>query len=806
MKSLCIAGSVQRTLDRFATSLNRAGAAAARPAIRDTEISIGAWHRKVLTTQPPREGEFATPPTLGRVWEQLAGDIFLANYNQPLWYWAESDSVHVLDFWRDFDPNTLFLLLHSSPHRALMDAIEDGEDSLEGLQAILDDWYVRTQLILRFYLRHPARSILLDSEDALAQIGSHLEYLARRWQLPLNTPDIEAPRQNDDPLALYMVDRLLQKYPDALSLHSEVQASLLQLSAGQTPPPAPELNDALADYLETRHQLLSEQRENASLHQALNTSQARLADTELTLQNQQQHLGQLQAQAEQYKQELSATRGALKSSEEENQLLLAQLHQTQEDFERQILGDQRKARELESLSAARAALQSQLEALSQNANQQISALTAARDKLTGERDQQAKLAAERQAQLDTLSKEKAALTASSRQQLDSLSAEKNTLQTRLDALVQDQQQQRAQLEETESENELLLLQLHQTQEELEQYLLQTQAIEAQREELSERLQRVLDRHPGYWEFDALEASLLENTATQQTVQWHLTDVYLGERLIPELRFKTVLANGLAGIVIQRTTDTDSPAPLLRWPSACAASEELPCVPTKGPALHGNNALLSALGPTDWNSLQSLAKKLAGLLGTLNVQQLPAGLDVIGLRDGLLALEKTLANWPKVLRYDDIQLRETLRIDGYQGLEISLTNPQLGERRWSDLDYRLATMDEPGQTFGQNPRLEFPESARSALQSWFAESEDDRGPRLELRFALPDAMDTRVWNALAGDDCQLIAALLVNLAAQLEDLRQASPANQPWQDWQALAESIKTILARNTVAARQMQGA
>lgn len=799
MKSLCIAGSVQRTLDRFATSLNQAGAAAARPAIRDTEISIGAWHRKVLATQPPREGELATPPTLGRVWEQLAGDIFLANYNQPLWYWAESDSVHVLDFWRDFDPNTLFLLLHSSPHRALMDAIEDGEDSLEGLQAILDDWYVRTQLILRFHLRHPARSILLDSEDALAQSGPYLEYLTRRWHLPLDAPDIEPPRQNDDPLALYMIDQLLQNYPEALALHSEVQASLLQLSDAQTPPPAPELNDALADYLETRHLLLSEQRENASLHQAFNASQARLANTELTLQNQQQHLGRLQAQAEQYRQELAATRDTLENSLEESQLLLAQLGQTQEDLKRQILEDQRKTRELESLGAARAALQSQLETLSQNANQQIAALTAAHDEL-------ALLASQRQSQLDALAKEKAELAASSHQQLERLSVEKNTLQTRLDDLSQAQQQQRAQLEETESENELLLLQLHQTQEELEQYLLQTQAIQARREELSERLQRVLDRHPGYWEFDTLETSLLENTATQQTVQWYLTNVYLGERLFPELRFKTVLANGLAGIVIQRTTGTDSPAPLLRWPSACAEAEELPCIPVKGPALHGNNALLSALGPTDWNSLQSLAQKLAALLDTPTALRLPAGLDVLGLRNGLLALEGTLANWPQVLRYDDIRLRETLRIDGYQGLEISLTNPQLGERRWSDLDYRLATMDKPGQTFGQNPRLEFPESARNALQSWFAESDDDRDPRLELRFALPDAMDTRVWNALAGDDCQLIAALLVNLATQLEDLRQASPANQPWQDWQALAESIKTILSHNTVATRQTQGA
>ncbi|OHC11046.1 MAG: hypothetical protein A2002_10220, partial [Pseudomonadales bacterium GWC1_66_9] len=756
MKSLCITGSVQRNLDAFAANLGKAGAAAARPSIRDAEISIAAWHRKVLAIQAAREADLAAPPSLGRIWEQVAGDIFLANHTQPLWYWAEADSVHVLDFWLDFDPNTFFLLLHTSPHQALLGVIKHGEAILETLQDTLDDWYTRTQLILRFHLRHPARSILLDSCDTLSQTGACLEALAQRWHLPLETSDIKPLRQAEDPLAYYLVDTFLQNQPQALALHNEVQASLLLIGDEPTPAALPALNDAVIDYLETRRLFLSGQAKNASLHQTLEASQTQLAEAERSLHEQKTCLAQTLTQAEQYQQELSetcaslesseqenrllldqlhrtlsdlekltledqrktqqvaslstektalqnqlntlrqtleasqvqlqqtqqhlsGTRDNLESSEEENQLLLAHLHQTQEDFERLALEDQGKTHQLESLKTEKNALQNQLEALAK----EKAYLVASRDALTQEktaiaaaRDEQAKLASERKTQLDALAKEKAdliakrdALTqektaiaaardeqaklASERKaQLDALSKEKTDLLARRDALTQEKtaiaaardeqaklaSERKAQLDAAESENELLLVQLHQTQEELEQYLLQAQAIQAQLDEQHRRLEKMQARYPNYWDFDSLEANLLDSNDRQQTVQWRLRDVYLGKRLLSEIRFKTFLINGLAGIVIQRTEGTASPAPLLRWPGAFADSEELPCLPSKGPVIQGNNAALSGLGPTDWDSLQLLARHLAGFLLEPTDSRLPEQLNTAALRKGLLVLE------------------------------------------------------------------------------------------------------------------------------------------------------------------------
>lgn len=1022
MKTLCITGSVQSRLDPFAESLKQAGASAALSAHTDLNLSMADWHRQVLALQKEHEQLPATWSP-GLEWEQLAREIFLANHNQPLWYWSDTDSTLLLDFWSDLDPNIVFLLLHVSPHEALMNAIEHGADTLEALQYTLNEWYKRTRQMLRFHLRHPARSMLLDNSDVLGQVGAYIDVLAQRWQLPLETIGIEQKWQNDPcSLMFYLIDKLLQNQPQALALHHEVQACLFLINDSEEPVSIPELGDVVSDYLGARLLFQVGQADNDTLRQTLKIAQSQLADTSLALQDRQAQLvnletnhRQLQAQGEQYRQELSKTRSSLENSEQESQRLLGQLHRTQNALEKLTLEEQHKTQHLASLSAEKNVLLSQLDIASKEKTalaathnvliEEKAVLTAAHDKqiklanerqnqigmlakektdliasrdaLTKEkaalaaahdeqvkltsgrkaqldalakektalataRDEQAKLANERKVQIDTLAKEKAELVvirdrlskeknnlaitrdehaklANKRQvqlealskeaaeliatrddlakekthlsavhdeqvklinehrlridalineksnlaaayseqtklldehkvridtllrekaelvaahyklhkekanlvvahdtglkappsaetvqkQLKALSTEKITLQANLDALTKEHKQQRSKLEESENENQQLLIQLHQTQEELERCLLRYQANQAQLGEQQTRLQKMLQRHPDYWDFNTLEINLLESDDSQQIAQWRLTGLYIGGRLIPEIRFKTCLANGLAGIIIQRTEGISSSAPLLRWPNGFASAEELPCIPTRGSATQGNNAALSGLSTSDWDTLQRLVKQLARLLAQPIENRLPEQLNSTALRSGLLAFAKTLAKWPKVLRYDSIQLQETLCNQGYERLGIGLDNLCLGHRHWPAFDYRLATVDIEPHSFGQNPRLEFPDgNSRNVLQNWFVESTDSHGPRLELRFARPNAMDTHVWNALSQNDQQLIHALIKTLPLQLEELEQAYPAaSRPWQDWQAMAgmlrDTLRDILIRTT---------
>lgn len=675
MKSLCITGSVQSTLDPFAEALLKAGAKSAVPALRNKKVSIAQWHQKVLATQT---GSPSAPLKPGRAWDQLAIDIFYANDNHPLWLWADENSVHVLDYWLEFDANTQFVLMHTSPHLALVAALEEGNNTLVALETVLQTWCTHTQAMLNFHLRHPDRSVFIESSQASSEPSIYVQALAKHWQLPLQPAKTTSAREAADQyMELYLVTNLLQRHPHAAELHNEIRARLLITSVPNTFDTPPVLDQVLTDLLVKRRELLSVHSTNHELEQRLHTNVQASLQTEL-----------------------------------KNQKALKKLHEAQNKLEQEKL-----------------ALQSQLKDLMLEQSKQHETIE--------------------QAQNETL-----------------------------------------------VENELLLHQLHYTQEELEQHLMVDQNRQAELEQSQSRLQKMLQRFPDYW--DVEEIQLHRVTGTEQCIiQWNLKNVYLGNFLIPTLEFQTRQANGIAGVFLQRSADNKIGGEWLRWPSGFENATELPCMPSPGAANFGINAVLSGLSTRDWERLLLLIKHLIVYLGSPAKLNLPTEIDRNELLNGLNGLQATLAKWPLVFRFDDAQLIDNHQDINYRALGIRLNNVSLGENRWPTLEYRLATVDQDSASFGKNPRLEFHECSRNTLQNWFAESHDSRGPKLELRFAEPDALDITVWKALSEIDRLLIAGLVSSLPLQLTFLQQTNLTQAlAWQDWHALSTTLKTILKKN----------
>lgn len=379
-------------------------------------------------------------------------------------------------------------------------------------------------------------------------------------------------------------------------------------------------------------------------------------------------------------------------------------------------------------------------------------------------------------------------------QIEDLLETNKILQSKLEDITRDYLKYSKQFQSLEDENKSLLTQLHQTQEAIEQYI----PLESELEMDRHRLERILARYDNHWDYESISAHPLDSESGQQIVQWHLTDVKLGDDYKPDLVFRTVFSETEFGIVIQRE-NIRSAGPLVRWPGGISQAFELPLMLP----LHGygkKDSIFNTLGPSDWKALQSLVARLSILVGQNGDDELSRKIKNPGLREGLVAYGQALSNWPAVLRYDAIELCDTTRMGDYTSLEIRLINLQLGQHSWAELKYRLASVSTPDQVFGKNPRLEFPLEASQVFRTWFAESDDERGPRLELRFAHPSAMDTRVWNALNGHDQVLIAGLVASLRAQLTDLSQYSSIDtDTWRDWDTLAESIKSILSRQITA-------
>lgn len=388
---------------------------------------------------------------------------------------------------------------------------------------------------------------------------------------------------------------------------------------------------------------------------------------------------------------------------------------------------------------------------------------------------------------------------------EKLLAEKKDLLRELDTLIARHTAERADDKRTmgiaQHENRGLLLQLHQTQEALAQYILKLRETRTIVDEEKTRARRFLERYPNYWDYGSLQVKPLNSEGDKATL-WHLTDVLLGNRRISDLRFKLRIESGMAGIFILRSRKQGLTSPLLRWPEAFTDADELPCIPRTGHATSEDNLALSSLGPTDWDMLQCLINHLIDALSFPAQNGIPDSLDLPVLRKGLVAFQNALKTWPLVLRYDKLIFREERQEKDYESITISLEKIFVGENSWQEIEYCLASAGSSNGPFGASPRLEFPERARSALYNWFPESDDERGPRLELRFALPDSMDMRVWNALSGKDQLLISGLVSSFPLQLADIQKnLSVPRRPWQDWLFLCASIRQILAANVKPTR-----
>ncbi|MGQ5489803.1 hypothetical protein ACUH78_13235 [Thauera sp. ZXT1-4] len=679
MKILCIAGAQTPDFERISAVLFAGGLEKARPVNREVTIDMEAWHRHVA----PQLAQQRAP---GRLWEQVAGDLLLANLQQAQWGWAGSHTIAALDFWADFEPGIHFLLLTCDPQDYLAYRLlgEEG-DSIEDETAYLKQWQIEHEKMLAFYLANPERCLLVNVTQAAANPTALADRLAERWHFTFDTRKASFPALPGNHAVTDVAPVVLARYvaAQAWQQHASPLTPLTQeLQAAQHPLPEPEtqvdeegnvfstarpsLISVLKDYQRRCAQDLTE-----SERQALSALEQQNAQLLQQLRDVQEALEQSTHEQRQLKQALEAakrlpppeyeqTKAALAESKEEGELLLLQLHQVQEELENVFLKHQEGEKTIAHLKqqhstaiTERDAARQQATALTQErdkAGQQIAALTQERDKavqqitvLTQERDKLRKQADEQEGKLKVLMSE--------HEQAKKLSEE----------------QARA-LKESQEEGELLLLQLHQVQEELEHYFLQNQ-----------KLNQELDQQ---------------------------------KRQNRQLKHR------------------------------CRQLEHRPVAP--------NGLLARVLG----------------------------------------AKEKTASPH---LDFEGLQLRQEKVNPDYEHLWITLQSPSFGDKLVDEWHFRLSCAGvKPGQ-FGQQPKLELPEQQAQLLEAWFAESESESGRKLELRFALPSAMDAAVWKQIQTADQAFVSQLIEQLPSMLDTLKgQGARISRDWADWQRLAADMRRI--------------
>lgn len=347
------------------------------------------------------------------------------------------------------------------------------------------------------------------------------------------------------------------------------------------------------------------------------------------------------------------------------------------------------------------------------------------------------------------------------------------------------------LQDSREEADLLLRQLHKVQEELEFYYLEYRAEKKRADTIESKWEKMLNKHPYYIDCDNI---ICQNSSDNQGLFWSLENIEIFNRSIDFLQLETLLWQDK--IIFRFVEKQDKDLPLLVWN------------PNSKDNQNNNEFIVCPLIVND--AIQQLATTDIILLKNLSVlffQQLQNNKDGIIVSNPNINLFINMFRQipdfldnvlPKTLRFDELYIKDYEELGEYENLTFHLTNISFANKLYKNFEFRLACANIQDNQFGTDPKLEFPEEfGKIILENWFAESEDNYGSKLELRFAIPNAMDINVWDKLSQNDKNFIynlVNLLSNRITQLSKINTNEKMfSRSFDDWINLANTIKNIL-------------
>lgn len=740
MKTICITGSIEADLQFIDGVLTQAGIEPARSAQRDTSMTIVFWHEQVESRIKALSQQNETVE-LGRVWEQIASDIFVANMNQATWGWADTRSRGVLDFWQAFDPQIRFVLVACSAQRYIAHALASGEpiDSVKNLMA---EWVKQQLQLLQFLHRFPQKTILVDIEQCIDHPAGLIKACQQTWQLSLSKVHFPAqPAKSFTTLEQFLARELSQTDDQWQVLQNELWSSATPVGSLWKISSQIDVFEAVKAYRAEKARFVESQ---ITVTERLNVERQTLSKqldaAEVALASKIAEPNPLDAQ--------------LKNTQEEADLLLAQLHQVQEELEKVFLENQdfkNKIAEIDPLQAKTQDLTKKLESANTQANSSKKEAEVAQAEVV---------------------KVKAALASNI--------AELNPLD--------------AQLKDAQEEADLLLAQLHQVQEELEHYFLKYQDVKKDLESADQRWKRMLQRQPDYFDLESIEAVDFGDPKSLH-ISWRLKGLDAAGRTIPELTLTSTVEGGVACLELPRKMGEQTI--FTRWPHAVTNKETL-SVAVVGDAKTGRERadILLQLSRSDWDLVQVILSVLINEIQTPGLLKLPKEFSAEKVLESFKTLKARFAQLPPVFRFDELTLKREQVNPDYEHLWLDFRHVAIGTKRLLDFDFRISCANVRPTTFGEYPKLEFPEATgRAAIVGWFEEAYDDFGAKLELRFSFPQSMDLHVWEQLPELDRMFLSSLINQIPELLSELETSGiQVKRGWADWQQMAQEVRRILA------------
>ncbi|MCG2582823.1 hypothetical protein [Massilia sp. TS11] len=695
---------------------------------------------------------------------EQAGELLAANRHATHCTWIDQNGPHALETWAKLDADIRFILVGSRLEDAVAAHLflSESQAAPKPLDEVISRWEAVHRSMLQFACRHAERCLFIWDTALTTLDADLLDALSTHLAIDVQLPGKHMSEIEAEPVATALALKLVAPYRLACELADELDGTVLQAGTGlQATMTSANLADAYHRLVE---RAWTAGRDHEVDRQAVLEGRYREAEAEHRA-----YQALLEANIEESKQDYAVL-------DEQNRLLLEEL----DNLHRQRNADLQASAGKECLIQE---LQAQLEQLRKEAMQLSASKYEAQ--LLAE-SQIADLHAEielMQAQIDLLPLFRERISAleskaNEREQYwkDFERAQQDELSS-LQALQQEVEQLRAERLSASVDQESLAtarVEHEQTTAALLQSQVELEAALALNATLSARLQRLENQASSAQRLDgdSIEYTLVRAQCVDSPCpawHWCFSNVYWRGQAWPHLEMHSFLLDGFSFCLpVQDEFDGEL--------AACRQRHR-------------------ELTTSEHLQAQAVAHILQHALPTSTALVADLGIDAQAFLEGLARVAMEEDGGIAALRFDGVDLYRDYAIGSYEHIGLRIKRPSIGTRSWDSWDVRLACAAIAETSFGTHLKLEFPIGASSSvLESWFPESKDEFGAKLELRFAQPDALDIEVWSRLSLNDRQLILALVEALPRLLAVVFERNKLqHRSRSEWKNLADEMRRIL-------------
>jgi len=330
------------------------------------------------------------------------------------------------------------------------------------------------------------------------------------------------------------------------------------------------------------------------------------------------------------------------------------------------------------------------------------------------------------------------------------------------------------------------MQLMQTQEELVEYFEEKGEFEKLYQTYKTRCERIVKRMPQYADFGELQITKVDGVSDTPSVFWRVKDLVGDGIESSDFDFVVNLKEGHPGVGLVIDGLEHSFTPKLLGLDQKETGTFLGLGTRQFRMILSVAAIFDQLESSGWQGLQ-----------------LVPDFDVGFWLPYVKTLVTQIKQLPLILRYDEVKLKRELINPDYEHLWLEYYGLNFGANYWNKFEIRLgaALIEEDG--FSQYPKFEIPliDGKTKPFDSWFEESKDDSGPKLELRFSLEkNIFDIAVWTRLSDADKALMLRLIYAMPNALRALTdQKSMLHRPLDSWIDFATKAVKVIEDNRQA-------